>query len=57
MKSQHSHKSNNTHQLLIKRDQCINNKKFSNKKALQSHQSRIRDNKNSITTGDEMNRY
>jgi hypothetical protein len=56
MKNQHSEKKNKSNQLLITCDKCLN-KKFSTKKALQLHQSRIHNNNNTIAIGDDTDRY
>ncbi|CAF0865094.1 unnamed protein product [Rotaria sordida] len=55
MKNQHSNKNNHTNQLLIICEQCMNNKRFSTKKALQLHQMRMHDNNHTITIGDGTN--
>jgi ribosomal protein S17 len=56
MKNRHFQKKNKSNQLTIKCEKCLN-KKFSTKKALQSHQIRIHNNNNTIAIGDGTDRY
>ncbi|CAF4581759.1 unnamed protein product [Rotaria socialis] len=57
MKNQHSDKVNHPHQSLMKCEQCINNKTFSTKKALQLHRIRTHNNNKTITNGDRTYRF